>query len=243
MNAPSDPSHPDRQTPHGHRWHDGGRIIRTQEDRIDEFLELIWILREKGVTDLESLLQNTTDPEARAVLNQMTQDGLFEMEGDMVRFNQKGEDLAEGIVRRHRLTERLLMELFEMSEEEAEEEACKLEHILSPAVTDSVCTFLGHPPHCPHGKPIPQGPCCKKLTREIKPLIRPLNDLALGEEGRVVFISTRVKERLEPLISLGVIPGIVVQLKQRRPSFIIQIGETSIALDDSIGKEIFVKTL
>ena len=240
-------SHPEQekkisQPGHGHRWH-GGRTARTQEDSIDELLELIWTLREKGVSDMETLLQNTPDPEARAILNQMMREGFFELDGGRLKLKDKGEAQAEGIVRRHRLTERLLMELFEMSEEEAEEEACKLEHILSPAVTDSVCTFLGHPPVCPHGKPIPQGPCCKKLTRELKPLIRPLNDLSLGEEGRVVFISTRVKDRLEPLSSFGVIPGIVIQLKQRRPSYIIQLGETSIALDESIGKEIFVKTL
>ncbi|MBA4392740.1 MAG: DtxR family transcriptional regulator [Desulfobacca sp.] len=240
----SNPEQPIGNSGHqlGHRRHDG-RIVRTQEESVDELLELIWILREKGITDLQGLLQNTSDPEARAVLNQMLKEGLFEMEGEILKYKEKGEVLAEGIVRRHRLTERLLMELFEMSEEEAEEEACKLEHILSPAVTDSVCSFLGHPPFCPHGKPIPQGPCCKKLTREVKPLIRPLNDLALGQEGRVVFISTRVKERLEPLISLGVIPGIIVQLKQRQPSFIIQIGETSIALDETIGREIFVKAV
>jgi DtxR family transcriptional regulator, Mn-dependent transcriptional regulator len=230
------------KTGHGHRWH-GGRTVRTREESIDELLELIWTLREKGVTDMQSLLENTSDPEARAILNQMRSEDFFEVEGGSLKFKDKGEALAEGIVRRHRLTERLLMELFETSEEEAEEEACKLEHILSPTVTDSVCTFLGHPPVCPHGKPIPQGPCCRKLTREIKPLIRPLNDLSLGQEGRVVFISTRVKDRLEPLSSFGVIPGIVVQLKQRRPSYIIQIGETAIALDESIVREIFVKAL
>jgi DtxR family transcriptional regulator, Mn-dependent transcriptional regulator len=226
----------------GHRWH-GGQKPRTREDSIDELLELIWTLREKGVTDIDSLLQSSTDPEARAVLNQMMREGLFEMEGEKMKLKEKGQTLAEGIVRRHRLTERLLMELFEMSEEEAEEEACKLEHVLSPAVTDSVCSFLGHPPFCPHGKPIPQGSCCKKLTRAIRPLIRPLNDLALGEEGRVVFISTKVQERLEPLIAFGVIPGIIIQLKQRRPTFIIQIGETSIALDEAAVREIFVKAV
>ena len=242
MNSIPEHSNGNPKQGHGHRW-PGGRTVRTQEDSIDELLELIWTLREKGITDMNSLLQNTSDPEAQAVLNQMMREGFFEMEGDSLKFKEKGESLAEGIVRRHRLTERLLMELFEMSEEEAEEEACKLEHILSPTVTDSVCTFLGHPPVCPHGKPIPQGPCCKKFTREMKPLIRPLNDLALGQEGRVVFISTRVKDRLEPLSSFGVIPDIVIQLKQRSPSYIIQIGETSIALDESIGREIFVKAV
>ena len=236
----SNPGHLQRNQ--GHRWH-GGRSSRTPDDRVDELLELIWILKEKGLSDIQTLLEAASDPEARQVLDLMLQEGLLEMEGESLRLKEKGEALAEGIVRRHRLTERLLMELFEVSEEEAEEEACKLEHILSPAVTDSVCAFLGHPPFCPHGKPIPQGPCCRKFTREIKPLIQPLNDLALGKEGRVVFISTRVKERLEPLSSLGIIPGSLIQLKQKHPAYIIQIGETSVALDESIGKEIFVKAV
>ena len=59
----------------------------------------------------------------------------------------------------------------------------------------------------------------------------------------MVFISTKVKDRLEPLGSFGVIPGVVIQLKQKHPSYIIQIGETSIALDESIGREIFVKAV
>ena len=145
---------------HGQRWH-GGRLLKTQEDRIDELLELYWTLREKGLTDLDSLLLQTSDPEARMVLQQMTQLDLFTVEGDSLKLNEKGEAMAEGIIRRHRLTERLLMELFELSEEEAEAEACKLEHLLSPAVTDSVCSFLGHPPVCPHGKPIPRGSAVK----------------------------------------------------------------------------------
>jgi DtxR family transcriptional regulator, Mn-dependent transcriptional regulator len=59
----------------------------------------------------------------------------------------------------------------------------------------------------------------------------------------VVFISTRVKGRLEPLSALGIIPGTTVQLKQRRPSYVIQIGETSVALDEHIVREIYVKTV
>ncbi|MBI5582839.1 MAG: FeoA domain-containing protein [Deltaproteobacteria bacterium] len=237
-------SNPDQATEHihGHRWH-GGRLLKTQEDRVDELLELIWTLREKGAADLGSLLEQTSDPEARAVLKQMAQEGLCTLEGDTLRLNEQGEALAEGIIRRHRLTERLLMELFELSEEEAEAEACKLEHLLSPAVTDSVCSFLGHPPVCPHGKPIPQGPCCKKLTREVQPLIRPLNDLPLGREGRVVFISTKVKGRLEPLSSLGIVPGTVLHLKQRHPAYVINVGEMSVALDEQIVREIFVKAV
>jgi DtxR family Mn-dependent transcriptional regulator len=110
-------------------------------------------------------------------------------------------------------------------------------------VTDSVCTFLGHPPVCPHGKPIPQGSCCKKLTREVHPLIRPLSDLPLGQEGRVVFISTKAKGRLEPLSSLGIVPGTRLQLRQRNPAYVIHVGEMSVALDEQIVREIFVKAV
>ena len=41
-----------------------------------------------------------------------------------------------------------------------EKNACTFEHILSPEVTDRICTFLGHPRTCPHGSPIPEGDCC-----------------------------------------------------------------------------------
>jgi Mn-dependent DtxR family transcriptional regulator len=65
----------------------------------------------------------------------MIRDGLFEMEGNRMVLKEKGEERARELIRRHRLTERLLLEIFEISEDEVEEEACKLEHILSPNVT------------------------------------------------------------------------------------------------------------
>jgi DtxR family Mn-dependent transcriptional regulator len=58
------------------------------------------------------------------------------------------------------LAEKLFFEKFDMDAEQAESNACQLEHILSQEVTDSVCAFLGHPSSCPHDKPIPRGGCC-----------------------------------------------------------------------------------
>jgi DtxR family Mn-dependent transcriptional regulator len=59
------------------------------------------------------------------------------------------------------LAERLFTDSLAMdSETEIEQQACKFEHILSPEATDKICTFLGHPRTCPHGAPIPPGPCC-----------------------------------------------------------------------------------
>ena len=224
--------------PHRMRW--GGRSD-IEEDRIDEILELIWTLRERGVSDLDKLLEETKDLEAKSILRLMIKDGLFEVEDNRMILKERGEEKAREIIRRHRLTERLLLEIFEMSEEEVEQEACKLEHILSPGVTDSVCTFLGHPPTCIHGKPIPRGACCAKFKKEMKPLVIPLEELGLGENGRIVFIAPRSHQRLDRLSTLGIVPGSILRMHQKNPSYVLQIGETTLALDSEVVRDIYVK--
>jgi len=227
-----------KRGPHRKMW---GRVGEFEEDRIDELLELIWTLREKGVTDLDYLLGTTQDAEAKSILRLMIKDDLFQIEENRIFLKERGEEKAREIIRRHRLTERLLTEIFEMSEEEVEEEACKLEHILSPGVTESVCTFLGHPPTCIHGKPIPRGECCAKFRKEMKPLVIPLEELGLGKEGRIVFIAPKSHQRLDRLSTLGIVPGSIVKMHQKNPSYVLQMGETSLALDREIVKDIYVK--
>jgi ABC-type glutathione transport system ATPase component len=79
----------------------------------------------------------------------------------MIYFTEKGRKRAEDVIRRHRLAEQLFTHTFQVADEkEVAEQACKFEHILSPEATDRICTFLGHPRTCPHGSPIPAGPCC-----------------------------------------------------------------------------------
>ena len=227
-----------RGGPHRRMW---GVAEGVEAERVEELLELIWTMREKGVSDLDQLLETTPDVEANHILRLMIKDDLFNVDGNRVVLKERGEEKAREIIRRHRLTERLLSEIFEMSEEEVEEEACKLEHILSPGVTESVCTFLGHPPTCIHGKPIPRGECCSKFKKEMKPLVIPLDDLGLGEEGRIVFIAPKSHQRLDRLSTLGIVPGSIVRMHQKNPSHVLQIGETTLALDKDIVKDIYVK--
>jgi DtxR family Mn-dependent transcriptional regulator len=224
--------------PHRRMW---GVAEGVEAERVEELLELIWTMREKGVSDLDQLLETTPDVEANHILRLMIKDDLFNVDGNRVVLKERGEEKAREIIRRHRLTERLLSEIFEMSEEEVEEEACKLEHILSPSVTESVCTFLGHPPTCIHGKPIPRGECCAKFKKEMKPLVIPLDELGLGEEGRIVFIAPKSHQRLDRLSTLGIVPGSIVRMHQKNPSHVLQIGETTLALDKDIVKDIYVK--
>jgi putative ABC transport system ATP-binding protein len=83
----------------------------------------------------------------------------------IVELTPRGRERAGSIIRRHRLAERLFTDSLAMdSESEIEQQACKFEHILSPQATDKICTFLGHPRTCPHGAPIPPGPCCQKTA-------------------------------------------------------------------------------
>jgi len=87
----------------------------------------------------------------------------------IVEFTARGRQRAADIIRRHRLAERLFTDSLALdSESEIEQQACKFEHILSTEATDKICTFLGHPRTCPHGAPIPPGPCCERdlMSRE-----------------------------------------------------------------------------
>jgi len=88
--------------------------------------------------------------------------GVSKGDGSLiVELTPRGHKRAADIIRRHRLAERLFTDSLAMdSETEIEQQACKFEHILSSEATDKICAFLGHPRTCPHGSPIPPGPCC-----------------------------------------------------------------------------------
>jgi len=223
----------------GRGWNEAG--AKSEAHRREEILELLWTLRETGKNRLDDIVPTAEEKEAERILSEMDGEGWISIRDGRVDLLREGERRAEEIIRRHRLAERLLSEVFELEESHMESSACQFEHILSPKVLDSVCTFLGHPPICPHGKPIPRGPCCARFKKEVEPLVRPLADLKPGEEGRVVFIAPKSKSRLERLSALGLIPGSVVRLAQKHPSFVLEIGETTLALDEEIVREIYVK--
>ena len=94
-----------------------------------------------------------------------------------------------------------------------------------------------------HGKPIPRGRCCEVIRKELSPLVMPLSELPPGEMARIVFMTPKSHARLDRLASLGIIPGSRVRLHQKRPTCVIQIGETDVAIDLSVAGEIFVKRM
>jgi DtxR family transcriptional regulator, Mn-dependent transcriptional regulator len=220
-----------------------GAESKTEIHQREEILELLWNLREQGRGRLEEVLQESAERDTADLLGKMERDGWVTVENGSVSFQDEGERRAQEVIRRHRLAERLFSEVLELEEGAMESSACQLEHILSPHVLDSVCTFLGHPPTCPHGKPIPRGACCSRFQREMEPLVRPLPDLKPGEEGRVVFITPKSRSRLERLSALGLIPGSVIRVTQKRPSYVLKVGETTLALDEEVVREIYIKKI
>ena len=207
----------------------------------DEILELLWKLREEGSSTVRDVLDRIDDNELLEDLRKMEKIDLIKVSDDIIEFKKKGDARAKDLIRRHRLAERLFHDVLDVGMKESEDTACEIEHILSSSVTDSVCSFLGHPPVCPHGKPIPRGACCAKYKGGHKPLVMQLKDLEVGASGKIVFIIPTDNSRIERLVSMGVVPGSILKLKKKRPSYVFEIDETTLAVDASIVEEIYVK--
>ncbi|MCK5688233.1 FeoA domain-containing protein [Myxococcota bacterium] len=209
----------------------------------EEILESIWTLSEDGEATCKGVLEEIANGETQTEIDQLLKDGLISRENGKLSLTDKGKPIARHVVRAHRLAARLLSDLFEMDKELIEGLACQLEHAITPELADNFCTLLGHPPSGPNGCPIPPGDCCKKARSDVVAVIRKLPDMKLGHEGKITFIHPRFVERLDQLTSLGLVPGTIIRLKQHHPSVVIEVGETTLALDVEVANDIYVKPL
>ncbi len=95
-------------------------------------------------------------PSVTEMLKRLVRDGYIAMDDRrQVTLTAQGQELAEAVLRRHRLTERFLVDMLGMEWHRVHEEACRLEHFISGAVEQRVVAALGNPTTCPHGNPIP----------------------------------------------------------------------------------------
>ncbi len=201
-------------------------------ENIQERLEAYWIASEEnGFLDPDlSGVQAETDRE----LQQM---GLLEDH----RLTAAGKKEAALAIRRHRLAERLFADVLVTEENLVDERACSLEHALFDGIDESICTLLGHPKFCPHGKPIPPGKCCESMRGQISPLIQPLRDLEPGQEGRIAYVQMKDPQHLQKLMAMGVLPGVSVRVQRRFPSYVFEAGYSQFAVDEAIAGDIYVR--
>ncbi|OGX07035.1 MAG: hypothetical protein A2Z88_03000 [Omnitrophica WOR_2 bacterium GWA2_47_8] len=215
------------------------RIALNEEQEM--FLESLWCLKERGCDTKSALVSGEGCGQKEALLQELIERQYLARDKDRVDFTVSGRAYTQQLIRRRRLTEVLLHNVLNLNLSTAEASACRIEHIINEEVTDSICAFLGHPTQCPHGQPIPRGNCCKKEDSELRPLIEPLKNTAIGKKVRVVFIKSGDHGVLNRLMSLGIHPGALISVRQLRPTVIVSVGETDVALDPVLIDGIFCR--
>ena len=129
-----------------------------------------------------------------------------------IELSPTGLRLARSMVSRHRLVERFLVDVLGFGWEEVHTEAHRLEHALSPRVTERLADFLGHPATCPHGHPI-----MEDGSGEPELQLTPLTDLPAGAEATVRRITHEDPDLLTLLSSLGIALGTAVRVEGTQP--------------------------
>jgi DtxR family transcriptional regulator, Mn-dependent transcriptional regulator len=209
--------------------------------QMEEVLEAVWTAREQGNSAWDQIASMAKVSLTFELVKSLLDEQLIEQKNENWDLTPRGNVLAREIIRRHRIAERLVMDVLGVDIQEAEDNACEFEHTLAVGVTDSICTLLGHPTRCPHGRDIPEGKCCQQARSDVKPLVLPLTSLGVGGTGRIAYINTRNFPRLQKLSAFGISPGVTVKLFQKSPSVVLQCEETQIALEPEIARDIYVR--
>ncbi len=208
---------------------------------LDEYIESLWYLTEEGEPCTGDERQHGKEIFTEPVLEELRQQALITTDSaGKITLTQKGHDSSRQIVRCHRLAERLLTDVLGMQPKETEEGACDFEHVIAPEIADSICTLLGHPRECPHGLRIPEGACCRGERGTLSSAIVALDKLRVGEPAKISYINTLSNTRMHKLAHFGIIPGAEVKVHQRIPAFVLQCGNTQVAMEEDVAREVFV---
>jgi DtxR family Mn-dependent transcriptional regulator len=165
--------------------------VAELHDTTEEYLETILSLEEEGVVPMRARLVERLGLSAASVsetVGRLVEGGWVELAGDRrLSLTTKGRGLATTIVRRHRLAERLLVDVIGLEWEKVHAEAARWEHAISADVEEKLVLLLGDPATCPHGNPIPGSQRSQSAT--------PTVALADAQVGPITV--ARVSERLE----------------------------------------------
>jgi DtxR family transcriptional regulator, Mn-dependent transcriptional regulator len=177
---------------------------------VEEYIEALYRLgaMEKPVGTgalAESL--HVAAPSVTTMLKRLVRDGLVAHESYRgITLTESGKAMSVSLVRRHRLSERLLTDMIGLPWDKVHDLACKLEHVIQGELEDDIYIALGKPDTCPHGHPVDASSAGSGVM---------LFDLAVGDCASVVKVAEDSPEFLQYLAQVGLAPGVKVTVTGR----------------------------
>ena len=193
-----------------------GHAPQEYHPPVEEYLETMLGLDEEGVPVIQARIAERlgrSAPSVSEMLDRLIDDGYVTRDRRRLSLTDSGRTLAEKVVRKHRLAERLLVDVIGLEWHKVHREAGRWEHVISDDVEARLVELLGDPATCPHGNPIPGAhtPAAAVPTR-------PLTEVTEGERVRLFRVSEEVELNFGSLAMLdeaGFIPGAVARVHGR----------------------------
>jgi DtxR family Mn-dependent transcriptional regulator len=218
-------------------------------DTTEMYLKTILELEEEGIVPKRARIAerlHQSGPTVSQTVARMERDGLLTVEGDRhLALTDLGRFQAVGVMRKHRLAELLLVNVIGLPYEEAHEEACRWEHVMSEAVEKRVYELLGRPTRSPYGNPIPGlvGLDADTAATHLPEMERNLAFPGLAGQVVVSRICESVQTDAEVLRQLhvaGIDPGAKVTVEQERDGVSIDRAGERISLPREVASRVFV---
>ena len=191
--------------------------MRREETSVsqEDYLKAIWEIVQEEQTPISARLAEdlgVTPPAVTAALKRMTHGGFLRVERNgRIALTPKGRKIAEHLVLRHRLAEKLLTDVIGLEWSRAHEEAERLEHGVSAEVAALLLKRFGREGRCPHGVPLFGG--LPKLRRKYGAV--KLAEAPAGHAYEVLRVYEKEREFLNFLAGLGVLPGARLRVLKR----------------------------
>lgn len=174
--------------------------MKTEEPlsaTVEEYLETIYNMSAEDEVVIGARLAEkfgVSAPTVTEMLKRLVRDGYIIMDVKrIVTLTEAGYAAAEAVLRKHRLTERFLVDMLGMQWHQVHEEAHRLEHFISGAVEARVVASLNHPTTCPHGNPIPGlVPSARTYLKDQG--ARRLSTIGVGQQVTILCISEVVED-------------------------------------------------
>lgn len=214
----------------------------TRSPAVEDYLECIFELEESGIAPMRARLverMGVSAPSVSETVARLEREGYVSLDDKrVIRLTERGQHAATAVMRRHRLAERLLVDVLKVPWHQVHEEAHRLEHAISDNLETHLVALLGDPGTCPHGNPIPGS----SNAVDPGPLL-PISELA-DRVGTVRRIDEQVEAHPDLMLLLEnalLMPGRTVRLSRAgEPSTTVHTDNGSTELPAWVAEKIYV---